>query len=331
MQLTLRSVVKGMATWLPYLSSLANSNTGGTISARYCYSVWMRHLCTVTQTLGVFRPRCIAELGPGDSLGIGLAAMLCGVDRYYALDRKAFANSENNVPIFDELVALLRNRAPIPDDVEFPGVFPKLNSYGFPITVLDDAWLDRCLATTRVESIRRAVAGDMGSDEMIELRYFAPWDDSAAILPESVDWIFSQAVLEHVDNVVAAYANLMKWLRPGGLMSHAIDYTCHGLTSDWNGHWTVGDGVWRIARGKRSYLINRLPHSAHIQMIRACGFSIVKEIRVGGKALDRTTCAPRFQYLSDDDLSTASAFIIALKPQMIDVLYGGESSVALMN
>jgi hypothetical protein len=97
-------------------------------------------------------------------------------------------------------------------------------------------------------------------------------------------------------------------------MSHPIDYTSHVLTHDWNGHWTVGDGMWRIARGKRSYLINRLPHSAHMQMIRECGFNIGKEIRVCGETLDRTTVAPYFQQFTDDDLSTMSAFIVASKP-----------------
>jgi len=274
----------------------------------------MRHLCTVIRTVGVPRPSCVAELGPGDSLGIGLAAMLCGADRYYALDRKAFASAETNVAIFDQLVGLLHCRAPIPDDAEFPGVFPKLDSYAFPAAMLDQPWLERCLAAPRVESIRRAAAGAARCDDTIELRYFAPWDDSATILPESVDWIFSQAVLEHVDGASDVYANLMKWLRPGGLMSHAIDYTCHGLTRDWNGHWTVGDRMWRIVRGKRSYLINRLPHSAHMQMIRACGFGVVKETQVRGEVLDRATLAPRFRHLSEDDLTTLSAFVVALKP-----------------
>src|SRR5215467_3958939 len=108
MQLTLPTVVKGAATWLPYFSGLANTSTGGTTSARYCYSVWMRHLCSVSKTLGVIRPRCVAELGPGDSLGIGLAAMLCGADHYYALDRMPFANAASNIAILDELATLLR-------------------------------------------------------------------------------------------------------------------------------------------------------------------------------------------------------------------------------
>jgi hypothetical protein len=314
MQLTIRSIVKGAGTWLPFVSTFANSNTGGTISARYCYTVWMRHLCSATESIGVKRPRCVAELGPGDSLGIGLTAMLCGADHYYALDRKAFAIPEKNLAILDELLQLLRDRASIPNDDEFPGVFPKLANYSFPTTVLDHAWLSRCLARQRVEAIKRAIAEEMSSKEGIALRYFAPWDDNTTILPESVDWAFSQAALEHVDDVEAAYINLMKWLRPSGIMSHAIDYTCHGLTRDWNGHWTVSDGMWRIAHGKRMYLINRYPHSAHLRIIRSCGFHVVKELIARGEILDRTTVAPRFRQLTDLDLSTKSAFIVALKP-----------------
>ena len=75
MQLKLRSVVKGLATRVPFLARLANSSTGGSVSARYCYSVWMRHFTTATGVVGLIRPRCVAELGPGDSLGIGLAAL----------------------------------------------------------------------------------------------------------------------------------------------------------------------------------------------------------------------------------------------------------------
>src|SRR5262245_6771404 len=313
MQLTLPTVVKGAATWLPYFSGFANSSTGGTTSARYCYTVWMRHLCCVTKTLGVIRPRCVAELGPGDSLGIGLAAMLCGADNYYALDRMAFANSKSNIAILDELAMLLRKRCPIPDDLEFPGVFPKLDSYEFPTTVLNDAWLDQCLATTRIELIKRAVAGNHDRTGKIQVRYFAPWDDDTAILGESVDWAFSQAVLEHVDNVQGTYANLTKWLKLGGIMSHTVAYSSHGSTRDWNGNWSVGDRMWSSARGRRPYLINRLPHSAHMQMIRACGYRVATEIKVSGQVLDRSTVAAPFKSLTECDISTASAFVVALK------------------
>jgi hypothetical protein len=53
----------------------------------------------------------IVEVGPGDSLGIGLAALLCGVEHYIALDVVRYAQTTRNLQILDELIALLRDRA----------------------------------------------------------------------------------------------------------------------------------------------------------------------------------------------------------------------------
>src|SRR5258708_1683135 len=315
----MRAIVKGALTWLPGFRRLANRHTGGTVEARYCYSVWMRHLRIVAGSQGTRVPNCVAELGPGDSLGIGLAAMLSGADRYFSLDRKAFANPQTNLAILEGLFELFRARAPIPDDSEFPGVFPKLHSYAFPSDILDEAHLARCLEPHRVGAIRRATAGEpspSSTGEPVEIRYLAPWNERRTILPESVDWIFSQAVLEHVDDVSGAYAALMKWLRAGGVMSHSIDYCCHGLTRDWNGHWTIADWVWSVVRGRRTYLINRLPHSAHVKAMRECGFRLVSDVRSRGPILPRSELASRFREISDEDLGTSVAFAVAVKPPL---------------
>ena len=313
MQIKWRAVVKGFLTFLPVLDRLGNRTTGGTASARYCYSVWMRHLYSVSAVRGVFRPHCVAELGPGDSLGIGLSAILSGVDSYYALDRKEHAFLKTNLSVLDELVELFRNRASIPDDAEFPGVFPKLDCYEFPHKLLNEEWLDYCLAPERLASIKRLLSGSSLPNEPITLRYFAPWDENAAIRPESVDWVFSQAVLEHVDEPKNAYQNLWKWLKPNGLMSHTIDYGSHGLAKKWDGHRTVGDFLWNIVRGRRPYLINRLSHSAHIEMMNACRFEILAEFRIADSYLSRRLLAPRFRNLTALDLSTRSAFVVAFK------------------
>ena len=107
------------------------------------------------------------------------------------------------------------------------------------------------------------------------LSYVAPWDASDRVRPASVDLLVSQAVLEHVDDVDAAYGAMRRWLKPNGVMSHRIDYTCHGITRDWYGHWTVSPALWRIVRGKRAYLISRPPHSAHVVAMQQNGFEIV--------------------------------------------------------
>ncbi len=49
--------------------------TGGTVSARYCYSVFMRHRVIAAQYGMIQPPTTVVELGLGDSLGIGLMAI----------------------------------------------------------------------------------------------------------------------------------------------------------------------------------------------------------------------------------------------------------------
>ena len=128
--------------------------TGGTNSARYCYSVWLRHLVIAHMNGLPTAPTNVAELGPGDSLGIGLAALLSGANNYYALDIVKFANIGRNLEVFDELVELFNKRERIPDSTEFPEAYPRLESYEFPAYILTDARLRDTLDQRRVESIR---------------------------------------------------------------------------------------------------------------------------------------------------------------------------------
>jgi len=121
--------------------------------------------------------------------------------------------------------------------------------------------------------------------------------------------------MEHVEDVPGTYNALHEWLRPGGFMSHNIDFRCHGLTRDWNGHWTLSDGVWRLVKGTRAYLINRVPHSAHLKLLQDAGFIVVNDLRRCGAGFDRQLLAPRFVDLSELDLSTTGTFIQARKPQ----------------
>ncbi len=95
-----RAVLKGLLTFLPGATRLfPKGKTGGTDSALYCYEVWMKHL-TMLHAHGMERmPRVLAELGPGDSLGIGLAALLSGVERYFALDAVRYSDTKKNLPI----------------------------------------------------------------------------------------------------------------------------------------------------------------------------------------------------------------------------------------
>src|SRR6202165_1423753 len=100
-RLFLTPAIKGAASYIPGLykvvSKWRNVGTGGTDTAAYCYEVWLKHLTLLWANGMRTIPDTVAELGPGDSLGTGLAALLSGANRYYALDVVHYANTPRNL------------------------------------------------------------------------------------------------------------------------------------------------------------------------------------------------------------------------------------------
>lgn len=304
-------MLRGVATWLP-IDRLVQRSTGGTDDARYCYSIWLRHMRVAHQSGLRVDPTAVAELGPGDSLGIGLAALISGAEQYYAFDVREYANTERNIRIFDDLCTLFQQRAAIPGPDAFPQIKPPLADYSFPAEVLTDQRLALATAPDRLAAIRASIT-DRSTTSRI--RYVVPWFNSTVVPEGSVDLVFSQAVLEHVDDLAGTYAATYRWLKPGGYMSHQIDLRSHDTAETWNGHWTYSDWTWRIIRGKRSYLINRVPASEHLRLIRQSGFEVVAALPARSEStIQRGALAPRFASLSDDDLTTSGLFVQARKP-----------------
>lgn len=306
-----QAVLEGILTWLPGCSSLLWQKTGGTHDARYCYSVWLRHLVKTSP----FRPNnllgIVLELGPGDSLGTGLAALLSGAEQFIALDEVNYASPRQNQQVLKELLSLFSGREPIPSAKEFPKIHPLINDYSFPNSLLG---FPIALGHTNIEKIAAALENVATTGSPV--KYIRPEEAGAVIDPDSIDLIFSQAVLEHVDDLHTLYRNCYKWLRPGGLMSHQVDFKSHGTSHEWNGHWTYPPKVWRLLRGRRPYLINREPCSTHLQLLQEVGFEIfVLERNYIANKLSRTELANRFRNMDEEDLITAGAYLIAAKPK----------------
>jgi hypothetical protein len=264
------------------------------------------------------RPKVVAELGPGDSLGTGLAALLSGVCQYRALDVVRYARDRRNVAVFDELVRLFQLRAPVPGPSEFSDVEPLLSSYEFPSAILHDELLQESLNRDRVRYLRAFLEGDLDAkiaprDQPVS--YMVPWTHGDVLEADSVDMVYSQAVLEHVDDLPGTYSSLIAWLKPGGFMSHQVDFRCHGTASSWNGHWARSEFAWKLLRGRQTYLINREPCSAHLRYLQESGALVVRVDRTRQRnGTARHQLAPQFRKMSDDDLRTRSAFIQAVKP-----------------
>jgi len=309
-----RSLIVGMATYIPGLQSLTGRKTGGTVSARYCYAVWLRHLSLLHRHGLPTTFETVAELGPGDSLGVGLAALLSGAERYVALDAVRYAASARNLQILEDLILLFRHRTPIPDQAEFPLLQPPLASYAFPADLLTSTRLEAALTPARLDMIRAAVANPGTSlHDRGPVYYIAPWEPGL-IENGTVEFVFSQTVLELPHDLAGIYAEMCRWLKPGGIMSHEIDFKSVGMTVEWNGHWSCSDALWRLAAGRRRHRLNREPHSTHIALLRRMGCRVVCDERtVRPSAITRAQLAPRFRHLTDEDLTTSSALIQAVK------------------
>ncbi len=303
-------LIRGLASYLLPGSLFRRPGTGGSNRADYCYSVWLRHLVLLHRNGLLQRMeqlQRVAEIGPGDSLGSGLAALYSGAASYTAMDLIPHAAVHTNLRVNDELLRLFLERAPIPE-AGFPDLSPAVPGTAFPQEILkrSDAEYNRTH-----ESIRRCLLATENADSPV--RYIAPWPLHE---PEesSFDLIFSQAAMEHVDDIARAYQLMYRWLRPGGMMSHQVDFRAHEMSRDWDGHFYIPPACWRILAHGRKYPMNRLPLSAHLRCLEAAGFRIAAIQPVTGKP-SRPGSSIRVPetVFSDADRVTMGALIQAVK------------------
>ena len=309
-----RPVVKGLLTFIPGAEIvLPRRGTGGTDTAYYCYSVWIKHLTMLWKNGMRSMPNTLAELGPGDSIGIGLAAMLSGVNNYFALDVVRYSNTDINLKTFEDLVSLFNARASR-SHKGWPDIDEYLDENNFPSHILTDERLSVSLSEERVSLLRNMIKNPGSQHNGLTIKYMVPWSQENVIEKECVDVILSHSVLEHVVDLEAAYEAFYSWLKPAGLMSHQIDFTSHGLSEKWNGYRAYSDYLWKIILGKRSYLINRQPVSVHLALTKKHGFEVfclLKNYKPHG--IERTELSSPWKDISNDDLACSGAFIQSRK------------------
>jgi hypothetical protein len=298
MEIRLKPFLKGAASFVvPQLRTVHKLNELSALNPEFCYSIFLRHYSHVAPHLSNSVPVVVAELGPGSSLGVGLCALLCGARIYHALDFVDHTDATTNLRVFDALVEMFRKRRPVPGD---DTTFPTPVSWDFPagLVMADD---DRI----------RALREDLVNKKNKFIRIAAPWT-SCSVPRESVGWLWSHSVMEHADEIGQVWKCYATWLAHDGIMTHNIDYHCHGLTKHWNGHWSINDLFWKVIRGRRPYLLNRLPHSAQIALANSCGFEVISElIRVRPRGIPDSKLTPRFaSSTTPRDRETGEAFVI---------------------
>jgi SAM-dependent methyltransferase len=242
----------------------------------------------------------VAEIGPGSTLGAGLAALFSGANKYYALDVQNYINQKTLLKYFDEILLIFNSR--------------KSGRNDFPSHILSEEILSKSLAKERINDIRFDLESNFGSSKYI--KYFVPWTDEKLRIDFHIDFIFSQCVLEHVDNLEYCYESMNKWLKPGGYASHLVDFQSHAFTKHWNGHWAFSKMEWERIKGSNAWAINREPLSKHQIYAINSGFEILEFNRRSStfRGINRNELNPEFSWLLDSDLNTAFIDMLLHKP-----------------
>lgn len=241
----------------------------------YAYGVFRTHFDR-SNFPGKARGFVGLELGPGDSALSAVIAAAHGARRLHLVDAGHFA-TEDLTP-YRQMATQLRSKGlPAPD-------INQVESLG--------ALLAACRA-------------DYGTAGLASLQ---------AIEAASVDFVWSHAVLEHVrrQEFLPTMQAIHRLLKPGGVASHRVDLKDHlggGLNN-----LRLGSHLWEQDWMARSgFYTNRLRLSEMLAAFRVAGFEVqlLDATRWDRSPIQRSSLAPEFQGLSDDDLRV-SAFDVLL-------------------
>lgn len=218
------------------------------------------------------------ELGPGDSLFSCLIARAHGAQRTYMVDTGRYACDET--PPYHEMAAYLER-------------------HGYDVSIQGARTIDDILAAT---------GGCYGTHGVASL---------AELPTASIDWIWSNAVLEHVRKNEFGHVikELHRVLKPTGVCSHQVDLKDHlggGLNN-----LRFGESLWEANWMARSgFYTNRIRCSEMCGFFEAVGFevNVLNVERWETIPLLRQKLDDAFRCLPDDELAI-SCFDVVLRPK----------------
>ena len=217
----------------------------------------------------------ILELGPGNSIASAIIGRALGVQRTYLVDVGSFATK--NVAFYKSLASDLRRR-------------------GMDVPDLSGA--------NRFEDLMHTINAEYLTEGIRSLK---------EIPTESIDFIWSHSVLEHVrkNQLEMVLKQLKRMLKPGALSSHNIDFQDH-LDGSLN-NLRFSESIWESSFfAKSGFYTNRIPAVTMHSMFEAAGFKIRAEGFGKWPALPtpRKFMHADYQIYRDEDLLNRTSHIL---------------------
>lgn len=252
-------------------------------AAGYALNVFDMHMAQAGLSNESLRDATILEMGPGDSIATAIIAYAYGA-RAILVDAGDYAKNtpESYRALCDQLAAR---------ELRVPDV-SRLRTIDEILDVCDGRYL-----TSGLESWRE-------------------------IASESVDLVFSQAVLEHVrkKEFMAVQEECFRVMKDGAVASHKVDLRDH-LGGALN-NLRFSERVWESAFFVRSgFYTNRIQMNEMLAILKRANFmtQLTEVRRWDVLPISRTQLDRAFSALPDDDLNV-SGFDVLLRRNKVDVL-----------
>lgn len=241
----------------------------------YAYDVFKRHFEKASQVRPLEPGFLSLELGPGESLQSALISNCFGSSKAYIVDVDRFASED--IQSYKEMANFLRSR--------------NLDIADFNDAESIDEIINRCngcYLTSGMSSLR-------------------------SIEDNSVDFIWSHAVLEHVkyDEFFETMKELRRIVKDDGVCSHTVDLRDH-LELSLN-NLRFSDKVWESdLMANSGFYTNRIRYSQMLSIFEEAGFKIERtEVEKWDTLpLERSKLNQQFRELSEEDLCVSGCSVV---------------------
>lgn len=259
--------------------SLNLFRAGGMDDPQTAYAVYEMH-CKAAGFAGR-KGYTVLELGPGDSLLTALFARTAGASRTILVDQSELA--VDRLDLFAAGSALLTKQGLAAPDFD-------------------------------------GLSGTKAVLERLDCRYLTGGLESLRSLPdESVDFIFSNAVIEHVRKplFLETARELHRIMAPHGVASHWIDYRDH-LDMKLN-NLRFSEPVWESDfMVKSGFYTNRIPAAQIRALFEQAGFVVEVHDHAlwpGGLPTAQTAMSEPFASMAEHELTVMTSWLILRKRQ----------------
>ena len=221
----------------------------------------------------------ILEVGPGDSLFSMIFSRKYSNNMFYFLDVGDFANKDIN--LYKDLIKKLINE----------GYLEKFD-------INEDFSFDELLNFSNAKYMTSGI------------------NDLKKLDNDSIDYIFSHSVLEHVRlfEIDELISQMYRVIKPGGIVSHNINYKDH-LCESLN-NLRFSSKTWESDLFANSgFYTNRIPATKMHSMFKNVGFKILRENfgKWDKLPIPRLKISDEFKAFSDEELINCTSSFIAQK------------------